>query len=85
MPSPMLASLTIRLVEACSLLCYFKAFKTHVNLGFFRGSEMADPSKLLEGSGDKMRHLKIKGLNEINEELIKELIATAVKLNISGE
>src|SRR6478609_3748142 len=26
-------------------------FKTHVNVGFFRGAEIADPAGLLEGTG----------------------------------
>lgn len=36
----------------------------HVNVGFFRGAELADPDGLLEGSGRFMRHVKLRpGLN----------------------
>ena len=30
---------------------YVNAFKAHVNVGFFRGAEIADPEGLLEGTG----------------------------------
>ena len=29
---------------------YVNAFKVHVNVGFFRGAEIADPKGLLEGT-----------------------------------
>ncbi len=35
---------------------YVNAFKAHVNVGFFRGAEIADPERLLEGTGKFMRH-----------------------------
>ena len=38
---------------------YVNAFKAHVNVGFFRGAELADPEGLLEGSGKFMRHVKL--------------------------
>jgi len=39
---------------------YLKAFTAHVNVGFFRGAELADPSGLLEGTGNYMRHVKLR-------------------------
>jgi hypothetical protein len=39
---------------------YVNAFKAHVNVGFFRGAELADPHGLLEGTGKLMRHVKIR-------------------------
>jgi len=38
---------------------YVNAFKGHVNVGFFRGAEIADPEGLLEGTGKFMRHVKL--------------------------
>ncbi len=67
--------------EDHGLLCYFKVFKTHVNFGFFRGTELDDPDGLLEGTGEKMRHVKVKGQNGVNEKALKHLITAAVKLN----
>src|SRR5213079_1122981 len=36
---------------------YVNAFKAHVNVGFFRGAEIADPERLLEGTGKFTRHV----------------------------
>jgi hypothetical protein len=39
---------------------YVNAFKAHGNVGFFRGTEIADPAGLLEGTGKFMRHVKLR-------------------------
>jgi hypothetical protein len=39
---------------------YVNAFTAHVNVGFFRGAELADPAELLEGTGKYMRHVKLR-------------------------
>ena len=40
--------------------CYVNVFKAHANVGFFYGAELNDPQGLLEGSGKRMRHVKVK-------------------------
>lgn len=35
------------------------AFSDHVNVGFFHGNELADPTRLLQGAGKFMRHVKL--------------------------
>lgn len=40
-------------------LGYVNAFTTHVNLGFYFGAVLPDPTGLLEGSGRFMRHVKV--------------------------
>ena len=61
--------------------CYFKAFKKHINFGFWRGAQMSDPSSLLQGTGGKMRHVKITSLDDIQPDVFKTLVRTAVELN----
>ena len=39
---------------------YVDAFSAHVNIGFFNGSSLPDPAGLLEGSGKRMRHVKLR-------------------------
>ncbi|WP_374438371.1 DUF1801 domain-containing protein [Inhella sp.] len=39
---------------------YVNAFRAHVNLGFFHGTALPDPTGLLEGSGRFMRHVKLR-------------------------
>ena len=56
---------------------YVNAFRAHVNVGFFRGAEIADPSRLLEGTGKFMRHVKLRPGGEIDALALTELIETA--------
>jgi hypothetical protein len=56
---------------------YIDAFKAHVNVGFFRGAELDDPAGLLEGKGRFMRHVKLGPGKDVDEEALRELIATA--------
>jgi len=67
---------------------YVNAFKAHVNVGFFRGAELYDPSRLLEGTGKFMRHVKLRPEREINATALMELIETAytdMKGRVKGE
>jgi hypothetical protein len=56
---------------------YVNAFKAHVNVGFFRGAELDDPNRLLEGTGKRMRHVKVKPDLDVDNEALKKLITTA--------
>ena len=56
---------------------YVNAFTHHVNIGFFYGVDLEDPSRLLEGSGKRMRHVKIKPPQATPEEALKALIDAA--------
>ena len=38
---------------------YVDAFRVHVNVGFFLGTELPDPAGLLQGAGRFMRHVKL--------------------------
>ena len=60
---------------------FMKAAKNHVTFGFWRGVELNDPDGLLEGSGEKMRHIKVKSADGINTEQISKWIAEAAQLN----
>jgi PhnB protein len=56
---------------------YVNAFKAHVNVGFFRGAEIADPEGLLEGSGKFMRHVKLRPDLDVDPTALRKLIETA--------
>lgn len=56
---------------------YVNAFRAHVNVGFFRGAEIADPAGLLEGTGKFMRHVKLRPEREVDGTALVELIETA--------
>jgi len=56
---------------------YVNAFKAHVNVGFFRGAEIADPDGLLEGTGKFMRHVKLRPERDVDARALMQLIDTA--------
>ena len=56
---------------------YVNAFKAHVNVGFFRGADLDDPSKLLEGTGKLMRHVKLQPDNLVDTEALRALVEFA--------
>ncbi len=56
---------------------YVNAFTRHVNIGFFQGASLDDPAGLLEGTGKRMRHVKLHWGEPIDEEALKALIDVA--------
>lgn len=56
---------------------YVNAFRAHVNVGFFRGTELPDPRRLLEGTGRMMRHVKLRPAEGIDATALGGLIRTA--------
>jgi hypothetical protein len=56
---------------------YVNAFSAHANVGFLGGVELADPAGLLEGTGKRMRHVKLRWGEPINEAALRALIAAA--------
>lgn len=53
---------------------YVGAYNAHASIGFFYGAWMADPAKLLEGAGKRMRHVKLRLGEERDEAAIGALI-----------
>jgi hypothetical protein len=56
---------------------YVNAFSGHASVGFFHGNALPDPAGLLEGTGKRMRHVKLKMGVEVDEDALSELIAAA--------
>jgi hypothetical protein len=53
--------------DGCPVACvndaafgYVNTLTSHVNVGFFNGAALSDPAGLLEGTGKRMRHVKLK-------------------------
>lgn len=56
---------------------YVNAFRSHVNVGFFRGAELADPTGLMQGTGRLMRHVKLMPGSPVDASALTALIAVA--------
>ena len=70
--------------DGCPVAClgdwpwgYVNAFTSHVNVGFFYGAELPDPAGLLEGSGKRMRHVKLRPGAAMNSAALRKLIEEA--------
>ena len=53
--------------DGCPVACveeaafgYVNVFRAHVNVGLFRGAGLDDPQRLLQGTGRRMRHVKLR-------------------------
>lgn len=62
---------------ADAAFAYVNAFKAHVNVGFFRGAEIADPKHLLGGTGKFMRQVRLRPDSQVDARALKKLIETA--------
>lgn len=56
---------------------YIMPFANWVNLGFFKGVSLPDPENLLEGSGKKLRHVKMRSLTDTERPGVRQLIVDA--------
>ena len=70
--------------DGCPVACveaapfgYVNIFKVHVNVGFFNGATLQDPTGLLEGNGKRMRHVKLKLGYEVDSSALGALIVAA--------
>jgi hypothetical protein len=70
--------------DGCPVAClgdvpfgYVNVFTSHVNVGFFHGATLPDPSRLLQGAGKFMRHVKLKPGTPTDAPSLTRLIETA--------
>lgn len=61
--------------------CYLAVSSRHVSLGFLKGTSLADPGQLLEGTGKNLRHVKFRKVEELGRPGLRELISEAVELD----
>lgn len=57
---------------------YILPYKTWVNLGLYRGTELPDPEGLLVGSGKKLRHIKMRSIEDAERPAVRVLIEEAL-------
>lgn len=67
-------------------VAHIKAFKSHVNFGFWRGADLIDPKGLLKGTGGRMRHMALRSPADIDTSTLQAMVRTAVEMNrIKGD
>ena len=53
-------------------------YSKHIVFGLYLGAELPDPAGLLEGTGAKMRHVKVRALADVARPELRELVARGV-------
>jgi hypothetical protein len=66
---------TERVLEGC---CFIAVYTKHVNLGFYRGSMLPDPHRLLQGAGKWMRHIQLKTVADVERPELRDYIRLAI-------
>jgi hypothetical protein len=56
---------------------YVNAFRDHANVGFFFGALLKDPARLLEGTGKRGRHVKLRPGGEVDSVALGQLVDAA--------
>ncbi len=70
--------------DGCPVAClgdvpfgYVNVFTAHVNVGFFLGAALPDPTALLQGKGKFMRHVKLRPGDGTDVAGLRRLIEVA--------
>ena len=58
-------------------ICYISPMQKHVTLGFVFGASLVDQDHLLQGTGKRARHVKLKALIEARNPALKKLVRAA--------
>ena len=58
-------------------VAYVYAAAGYVQFGFFSGSSLKDPKRLLEGAGKCVRHAKVRAVSSIDERAFAALLRQA--------
>ena len=61
------------------MFCYIATNAKHVNLGFPRGAALADPSRVLEGEGKTMRHIRFASERDLERPFVRRYIQAAIE------
>ncbi|MFZ1701243.1 MAG: DUF1801 domain-containing protein [Pyrinomonadaceae bacterium] len=56
---------------------YIMPKAAYVNLGFYNGAALADPAGLIEGTGKRLRHVKVYSTDEVAQPAIRQLLEAA--------
>lgn len=58
-------------------ICYICPMKDYVRLGFMFGTHLSDPEHLLVGEGKRLRHVKVRSLDEARCPALGRLVEAA--------
>lgn len=57
---------------------YIAVQPSHINLGFYHGASLRDPSGLLDGAGKELRHIKVHDVAHVKSPEVRALVRRAI-------
>ncbi len=64
-----------------SEVCAISPYSNVVHVNFYKGVRLSDPSRALEGNGREMRHMKVRSVDTIREDLLAQFVREAFSLD----
>jgi hypothetical protein len=58
--------------------CHVAVYTHHLNLGFNRGADLDDPKGLLQGTGKRIRHLRVKQPSDLESPHVRSFVQAAI-------
>ncbi|MGH8225653.1 MAG: hypothetical protein ACRER1_05840 [Gammaproteobacteria bacterium] len=77
-PNQRIASFGVGPKKMTEHYAYIGVQNSHVNLGFYHGASLPDPQGILEGTGKKLRHVKICDISSSNSPPVVALLHAAI-------
>lgn len=65
-------------------IVYIAPHSNYVRLGFFNGATIPDPGNLLEGTGKKLRHIKLYEVTDKNRQTLTTYVDQSTKQAIQN-
>jgi len=67
--------------RARKLVLCLMVYPNHLNLGFWRGAELAESFPEIEGTGKSLRHVRLRDVAQVRSPGMRRLVAAAIKLD----
>lgn len=58
--------------------CMIPIYTNHLNLGFHKGTLLADPHQLLKGTGKFIRHIAVTQISDYRNKKVEALVKSAI-------
>lgn len=77
-PKQRIASFGVGPKKMTEHYAYIGVHNSHVTLGFYHGASLPDPRGILEGTGRKLRHVKVCDISSSNSPSVVALVRAAI-------
>jgi hypothetical protein len=65
--------------KAQEVFGYICPMQSYVRLGLYYGGTLPDPNRILEGTGKRLRHIKIDSIADVDRPDVRRLLEAAVR------